>query len=49
MRNTRNITITRSKMVEDKKHPGQMKKVYIDYVVKVNHAVTDSHKMCENW
>ena len=49
MRNTRTITITRPKWVEDRKNPGQLKKIYVDYPVKVNSAVTDSHKMCENF
>ena len=49
MAKTRIITITRSKWVEDRKNPGQMKKVYVDYPVKVNSAVTDSHRMCENF
>ena len=26
-----------------------MKKIYVDYPVKVNSAVTDSHRMCENF
>ena len=49
MNKTRIITITRSKWVEDRKHSGQMKKIYVDYPVKVNSAVTDSHRMCENF
>jgi hypothetical protein len=49
MRNTRIITITRPKWIEDKKNPGQLKKVYVDYPVRINRAVTDSHRMCENW
>lgn len=49
MRNTRIITISRSKWVEDRKHPGQMKKIMVDYPCKVNRAVTDSHRMCENF
>lgn len=49
MAKTRTITITRSKWVEDRKNPGTMKKIYVDYPVKVNSAVTDSHRMCENF
>lgn len=49
MKNTRRSIITRSKMVEDKKHPGQMKKIYVDYVIHINSAVTDSHRMVEKW
>ena len=49
MSNTRIITITRSKWVEDRKNPGKMKKIYVDYPVKVNRAVTDSHRICENF
>lgn len=49
MRNTRIITITRPKWIEDKKNSGQLKKVYVDYPVRINRAVTDSHRMCENW
>lgn len=46
---TRLITITRSKMIEDKKNPGKMKKVFVQYPVKINSAIPDSHRMCENW
>ena len=49
MKNTRIITIFRSKWVEDKKHPGQMKKVVIAYPARVNSAVPNSHRMCENF
>lgn len=49
MTKTRNITIFRPKWVEDKKHPGELKKIMFPYVVKVNSAVTDSHRMCENF
>lgn len=49
MRNTRTITITRPKWVEDRKNPGQLKKIYVEYPVKVNSAVTDSHRMCEKF
>ena len=49
MGNTRIITISRPKQVEDRKHPGQMKKIMVDYPCKVNRAVTDSHRMCENF
>lgn len=49
MSQTRIITITRPKWIEDKKNPGQLKKVYVDYPVRINRAVTDSHRMCENW
>lgn len=49
MRNTRIITITRPKWIEDKKNPGQLKKVYVDYPCRVNRGVPDSHRMCENW
>ena len=49
MRNTRIITISRPKWVEYRKHPGQMKKIMADYPCRVNRAVTDSHRMCENF
>ena len=49
MTKTRTITITRPKWIEDRKNPGQLKKIYVDYPVKVNSAVTDSHRMCENF
>ena len=49
MTNTRKITIFRSKWVEDRKHPGELKKVSIPHVVRVNSAVSDSHRMCENF
>jgi hypothetical protein len=49
MKGTRQIMITRPKWVEDRKNPGQMKKVYVEYPCKVNQAVTDSHRMCENF
>lgn len=48
-KNTRQITIFRSKWVEDRKNPGELKKVQVPYVVRVNAAVTDSHRMCENF
>jgi hypothetical protein len=49
MKNTRIITITRPKWVEDKKNPGQMKKVYVSYPCRVNRAVADDNRICENW
>lgn len=49
MAKTRQITVFRSKWVEDRKNPGQLKKVQVPYVVRVNSAVTDSHRMCENF
>ena len=49
MKKTRVITITRPKWVEDKKNPGQLKKVYVQYPCRVNSGVPDSHRMCENW
>lgn len=49
MKNTRNITIVRPKWIEDRKKPGELKKIYVPYVVKINRAVTDSHRMCENF
>lgn len=49
MTKTRNITIIRPKWVEDRKNPGELKKIYVPYVVKVNSAVPNSHRMCENF
>lgn len=49
MRNTRTITIMRPKWVEDRKNPGKMIKVMVPYPCKVNSAVTDSHRICENF
>ena len=49
MTNTRKITIFRPKWVEDKKNPGELKKVMAPHVVRVNRAVTDDHRMCENF
>lgn len=49
MRNTRIITIYRPKWVEDRKNPGQMKKVLVAYPCRVNRGVTDNHRICENW
>jgi hypothetical protein len=48
-KNTRQITIFRTKWIEDRKNPGELKKVYHPYVVRVNRAVTNSHRMCENF
>lgn len=49
MKNTRIITIMRPKWVEDRKHPGQMIKIMAPYPCRVNRAVTNSHRMCENF
>lgn len=49
MRNTRTITIMRPKMVPDRKNPEKMVMILAPYPCRVNRAVTDNHKMCENF